>query len=111
MALPCDYDISRCAISQYGLLEHTCGPPTYKFTLGVDAFVSKSTRNHNTFSWRVCGGYEFICRQDAKKVADQSQKCALVRNRNRSSGLFNLYRVSIDFRSVSIDATLLAPSK
>ena len=79
MALPCGYDISQCAISQYGLLEHTCGPPTYKFTLGMDAFVSKSTRNHNTSSWRACRGFHFICRQDAKKVADQSQKCALVR--------------------------------
>ena len=76
MALPCGYDKSRCAISQYGLLEHTCGPPTYKFTWGMDAFVSKSTRNHNTSSWRVCRGFHFICRQDAKKVADQSQKCA-----------------------------------
>jgi hypothetical protein len=42
----------------------------------MGAFFSKSTRNHNTSSWRVCRGFHFICRQDAKKLADQSQKCA-----------------------------------
>jgi hypothetical protein len=76
MALQCDYAVPRCAISQYDLLAHTCGPPAHKFTQDMDAFFTKSTRNHNTSSWRVCRGFHFICRQDAKKVADQSQKCA-----------------------------------
>ena len=71
-----DHDIARCAISQYDLREHTCGPATYRFTQGMSAFCSKSTRHHNTASWRVCGAFEFCCRQDAKKVADRSQKCA-----------------------------------
>ena len=32
MALQCDYNVSWCAISQYDLLAHACGPPAHKFT-------------------------------------------------------------------------------